>query len=137
MRVPGRCNQSSYLKVASPSPAKAAKVYVMHALPHSPPPASPAPRPHASRAPRPPVARSESGRGVKPGSPGRRWAERLPWFCSLAREEKERTVGIGLAAPGRDLSSSGPSAGGGEGAARETGGRAGSAGAVAAPRDVC
>lgn len=42
-----------------------------------------------------------------------------------------------LAAPERDLDSAGPSAGRGEGAARETGGRAGSAGAVAAPRDVC
>lgn len=31
MPAPGRCNQSSYLKVASPPPAKAAKVYVMHA----------------------------------------------------------------------------------------------------------
>lgn len=50
---------------------------------------------------------------------------------------KERAARAGLAAPGRDSSSAGPSAGGGEGAARETSGRAGSAGAVAAPRDVC
>lgn len=104
---------------------------------HSPPPAIPAPRPPASRAPRPPAARSESGRGAEPGPPSHRWAERLPWFCSLAREGKERASGTWLAAPERDLDSAGPSAGGGEGAARETGGRAGSAGAVAAPRDVC
>lgn len=56
----------------------------------SPPPASPAPRPHASRVPRPPAARSKSGHGAELGPRGRRWAERLPWFCSLIREGKRK-----------------------------------------------
>lgn len=95
MPAPGRCNQSSYLKVASPPPAKAAKVYVMHApRTHAAsrhPCAAPARVPHPTPAGRALRERARNGAGP----PGRRWAERLPRFCSLAGEGKKGRPGPG------------------------------------------
>lgn len=88
--APGRCNQSSHLKVASPHPDKAAKVYVTNArrtlaaavggAPHA---VRPAP---AGRAPRE-QARSRRRWG---GPPAARWAERLPCSCSRGRRTGEK-----------------------------------------------
>lgn len=112
-------------------PDKAAKVYVTDAprtLGRSAP---------GARRPRAPGAGGEPGAG-----PGRQWAERLPCSCSRAREpaagRKNGGRERGPAALGLRL---GPGWGRAPGRRRgrgSGGGRhAGSAGAVAAPGDVC
>lgn len=132
----GRCNQSSHLKVASPLARQGSKSLCnecpAHACRRRPAPRT-ARSPPGCRRPRAPGAGGEPGAG-----PGRQWAERLPCSCSRAGEqgggEKERGPGAGPAALGLGL---GP---GSRAEARARLGRRvarGSAGAVAAPGDVC
>lgn len=93
-----RCNQSSHLKVASPPPDKAAKVYVMNAprtlAADGQLRAQPNPAHSLARAPRQPAARPGSGRGAghRARAGGGRSAYRVPALraASWGGGEKER-----------------------------------------------